>query len=147
VNLVKRYTAAGGIVVDEDQVLVLRRPSRDEVRLPKGHIEPGETIQEAALRETAEESGYRDLNIKADLGSQVVTFHHQGQYVIRRERYFLMSLLCQSREPSASGESQFESEWLTWEEALGALTFEAEQEWVRRARRLVVMTGAINDGP
>ena len=52
-----RYTAAGGVVVRGEDVLVLRRPGRDEIRLPKGHVEPGEGLAEAALRETREETG------------------------------------------------------------------------------------------
>jgi len=56
-----RYTAAGGVVVDAERVLVLRRPSRDEVRLPKGHIEKGESAQETALREVME--GIRQLSL------------------------------------------------------------------------------------
>jgi hypothetical protein len=34
------------------------------------------------------------------------------------------------------GEAQFEPEWLAWDETLAELTFEAEREWVRRARQL-----------
>lgn len=141
---VKRYIAAGGVVADYDRVLVLNRPSRHEVRLPKGHIRPGETVREAALRETSEESGYIDLTIAGDLGSQVVTFTHQGEHVVRRERFFLMSLLHRREEPQGSSEAQFEPEWLTWEEAVVALSFEAEREWVRRARRLAVRRGLID---
>lgn len=136
-NSAKRYLAAGGVVVDEDRVLVLRRPSRDEVRLPKGHVELGETPREAALRETREESGYNALGIAADLGTQVVSFDHQGRHVIRDERYFVMRLLRRSRLPPATGEAQFEPQWLPWEDALEALSFEAEREWVRRARGLI----------
>jgi ADP-ribose pyrophosphatase YjhB (NUDIX family) len=40
--------------------MLLIRPSRDEVRLPKGHVEAGETLRAAALREVAEETGYDD---------------------------------------------------------------------------------------
>lgn len=128
-----RYTAAGGVIVQDGRVLTLRRPSRGEVRLPKGHVEPGESAQETALRETREESGYADLILKTDLGAQVVRFAHAERHVVRTERYFLMTL---ADEPtlSSNGEEQFEPIWLTWNEALAALTFEAEREWVRRAQ-------------
>jgi Uri superfamily endonuclease/ADP-ribose pyrophosphatase YjhB (NUDIX family) len=128
-----RYTAAGGVVTQGEQVLVLLRPSRDEVRLPKGHIEPGESARATALRETREESGYRELSVEADLGTQRVTFDHRGRHYVRTERYFLMALADGAR--SDGGEQQFEPSWLPWDEALAALTFEAEREWVRRAKR------------
>ena len=129
-----RYAAAGGVVVSGDRVLALRRPSRGEVRLPKGHVELGEDVQVAALRETREESGYADLVLKADLGTQVVEFDHEGRHVVRTERYFLMTLADDAGSVPADGEEQFEPEWLTWGDALATLTFEAEREWVRRAR-------------
>lgn len=136
-----RYNAAGGVVVQFDQrdeagdrVLVLRRPSRDEVRLPKGHIKKGESPYDAARREVTEESGYSDLEGIADLGVQVVEFSYQGMHVVRDEHYYLMGL-CTSlqveREPT---DHQFIPDWLTWDQALAELSFPAEHEWVRRAR-------------
>jgi 8-oxo-dGTP pyrophosphatase MutT (NUDIX family) len=128
------YAAAGGVVVCDGCVLVLRRPSRDEMRLPKGHVEPGEDAQTTALREVREESGYDGLVVQADLGEQRVEFDHAGRHVVRTERYFLMALA----DPDAAslrGEAQFEPEWLTWDEALAELTFEVEREWVRRAKK------------
>ena len=131
-----RYTAAGGVVVHDGRVLVLRRPGRGEVRLPKGHVEPGESPRETALREVSEESGCADLEVRADLGTQVVEFDHEGRHVVRSERYFLMMPVGQAFEPALRGEPQFEPVWLTWDEALASLTFEAEREWVRRAREV-----------
>lgn len=141
-----RYTAAGGVVARDGRVLVLRRPNPPsvppnggeeggEVRLPKGHVDPGETVQETALREVREESGYAGLTIEADLGAQLVEFDHKGRRVVRTERYFLMAL-ADDASPPDGGEEQFEPVWLTWDEALAALTFEAEREWVRRARAI-----------
>lgn len=121
------------------RVLVLRWPQRDEVRLPKGHVEPGETVEQAALRETAEESGYVDLEIVADLGCQGVRFEDEERRVERVERYFLMALRGDMEAPRRRGETKFDPEWLTWDEALKKLTFRAEKEWVRRAKCL--MTG------
>jgi 8-oxo-dGTP pyrophosphatase MutT (NUDIX family) len=134
---IERYVTAGGVIVHGDQVLVLCWSSRDEVRLPKGHVEPGETVQEAALREAGEESGYLDVEIVADLGQQRVTFDNGDRRVARCERYFLMTLPGDPGSPRGLGESKFDPLWLTWDMALGTLTFEAEREWVRRARRLV----------
>jgi 8-oxo-dGTP pyrophosphatase MutT (NUDIX family) len=133
---VVRYTAAGGVVVHDGRVLVLCRPGKGEVRLPKGHVEPGEEVQAAALRETREESGYTGLIVRADLGTQVVEFDHGRRRVVRDERYFLMALAGDPDSP-AGGEEQFEPVWLTWEQALAALTFEPEREWVRRAKRMI----------
>jgi len=129
------YLAAGGVVVRDDLVLVLLRPSRDEVRLPKGHVEPGEDAETTALREVREESGYGGLVVQADLGEQVVEFNYKGKHVVRTERYFLMALADPAASPSDS-EKQFEPRWLAWDEALAELTFEPEREWVRRARRM-----------
>ena len=93
----KRYAAAGGMVIDDGRMLVLDRPSRGEVRLPKGHMEAGEDAAETALRETMEESGYADLGIVADLGSQVVEFEFEGDHVVRTEHYFLLALVSETQ--------------------------------------------------
>jgi 8-oxo-dGTP pyrophosphatase MutT (NUDIX family) len=133
---IERYIAAGGVVVEDERVLVLRWPSRGEIRLPKGHVETGETVREAAIREVSEESGYTRLEIEADLGRQRVAFDDEGRHVVRTERYFLMRLAGEADRPSGSGEAKFDPVWLSWDEALDALTFEAERNWVRRARRV-----------
>ena len=49
--MIRAYASAGGLVVEAGRVLVLERPGRRELRLPKGHIEPGETPRQAALRD------------------------------------------------------------------------------------------------
>jgi len=121
------------VIAPDGQVLVLERPARGEVRLPKGHVEAGETPRQAALREVAEESGFRHLRILADLGTQQVAFDYQGRHYERTEHYFLM--LSQNAEtPETPPEAQFIPRWLPWEEAERALTFEAERRWLRRAR-------------
>ena len=132
---VLRYRAAGGVIVRDGQVLVLRRPSRAEVRLPKGHVEPGEDDRAAALREMHEETGLDGLQIGPDLGEQRVTFARGGRLVERSERFFLCGV--QPGSGQHEREAQFEPLWLPWDEALVALTYQAEREWVRRAWRMV----------
>jgi 8-oxo-dGTP pyrophosphatase MutT (NUDIX family) len=130
-----RYQAAGGVVVDGDRVLVLRRPSRDEVRLPKGHMKKGETPTKTALREVTEESGYADLEVIGDLGCQVVEYDYAGVHVVRDEYYYRMRLLSDRQAGREEQELQFVPDWVSWDEALSTLTYQAEREWVRRARQ------------
>ena len=55
--------AAGGVVWRRGaggvEVAVAHRPHRDDWSLPKGKLDPGETWEEAALREVHEEIGFR----------------------------------------------------------------------------------------
>jgi 8-oxo-dGTP pyrophosphatase MutT (NUDIX family) len=138
---VHRYRAAGGVIVDAGgtRVLVLYRPGRlgpdgrPEVRLPKGHIRPEEHRQACALREVAEESGYSNLSVLADLGDRRIEFEWQGQRLVRDEAYFLMQVAGCGSEPDSQGETQFKPEWLPWDRALVCLTFQAERDAVQRA--------------
>ena len=133
-----RYTAAGGVVTNHDysQTLLLIRPERDEVRLPKGKIEAGESLEESAYREVQEETGYGDLEIIESLGEQLIAFLLDGQAVQRTEYYFLMRALSDRRvERPPKDAAQFFTIWAPWETSLEYLTFEAEKDWVERALR------------
>lgn len=130
----KKYAAAGGVVIEQGKVLLLDRPGRGEVRLPKGHIDPGESAEQAALRETVEESGYSDLEIIADLGNKLVTFYTEGDHYERSEHYFLMRLTGWSQiERDVQDAEQFTPIWLPIDEAVGTLTYESERLAAQRA--------------
>jgi 8-oxo-dGTP pyrophosphatase MutT (NUDIX family) len=140
----KHHITAGGVVLDDrDCVLTLVRDvERDggqvhEVRLPKGHIDPGETPEAAALREVREESGYAGLEIEVDLGTAHSEFDFRGKHHTRDERYFLMRLTRPERqapEPTGPEEALFSPEWLELEEAEKRLSYASEREFARRAR-------------
>ncbi len=141
------YRAAGGVVVDDaGRVLLLARhverrgATIHEIRLPKGHIDPGETPAEAALREVCEESGYCHLQIIADLGEAHVSFDYRHKHVERDERYFLMRLTRSGQQAQQfhnehSEEALFVPFWADSPEAAEALlTYESEKQFLRRAR-------------
>jgi len=46
------------VAFTEDKFLMVYNQRRNGWEMPGGHIEPGETLEEAAEREFAEESGY-----------------------------------------------------------------------------------------
>ena len=64
-------TSAGGLVINsEGKVLMIKR--RGKWDLPKGKTEAGETYEQTAQREVAEETGIHDLEIVKPL---LTTFH------------------------------------------------------------------------
>lgn len=134
------YRAAGGVVIDSARrVLLIERTveGNHEIRLPKGHIDPGESPETAAMREVCEETGYCDLRILAHLGHQRVEFDRIDAHVVRDESYYLMQLASQQRqEPqfASAREALFRNRWVeSFAEAETLLTFEAEKDAVRRA--------------
>jgi ADP-ribose pyrophosphatase YjhB (NUDIX family) len=62
----------------------------------KGHVEPGETIEQAALRETAEEMSLRGLKLRQPLGTIDFWFREKyrvgskGMLIHKFVHYFLM---------------------------------------------------------
>jgi bis(5'-nucleosidyl)-tetraphosphatase len=66
---VQKTRCAGGIVIGDGGTLALVRSKNSQSWLfPKGHLEEGETDEDAARREIAEETGLTNLEYIDDLG-------------------------------------------------------------------------------
>ena len=141
-------TSAGGIVIREAReglslVVGMRRRDRDAVTwtLPKGTPNPGETIEETALREVAEETGL-EVRIVAPLDSIQYTFVQSGTRIHKTVHYFLM-------EPVGGDLSRHDHEfervrWVSLNEAPELLTFPTERALVATAAdRLADRTGTV----
>lgn len=66
---VKQTFSAGGVVLNEQGQILVVNQQHDSWSLPKGHIDPEETLIDAAKREIYEESGLRDLRYVRELGT------------------------------------------------------------------------------
>ena len=92
--------AAGGIVhrgKGEDlEVLVVHRPRYEDWSLPKGKLDPGETLEESALREVEEETGFR-----ARLGRHVGNIEYRDRHGrFKRVDWWLMEPVDGAFEPN-----------------------------------------------
>ncbi|MBN2664545.1 MAG: NUDIX domain-containing protein [Bacteroidales bacterium] len=82
-------TAAGGLVINPlKKILAIK--NRNIWQLPKGHIEEGETISEAAIREVSEEAGIGTPIIIEHLPSTFHTFKKNGKLHLKQTYWFKM---------------------------------------------------------
>jgi len=82
--------AAGGLVKNkEDEILFIFRNSKWD--LPKGKVDKGETIEDAAIREVEEETGVKKLKIDSFLKKTYHIFKRNGTYKLKETHWFLMT--------------------------------------------------------
>ena len=135
------YAAAGGVVVRQGQLLLLHKHRQNEYVLPKGHVEEGETLEQTAVRETQEETGYAHLRVRHNLGTLQAKFVYQERLTVRDETYFIMSLLDEARvAPGDYDDARHDAEtfhrvWVPVETAAARLTFEPARTFVAQATK------------
>lgn len=79
---------AAGCVVQNQQNAYLWIERNGKWDLPKGKVEPGEGIEEAAVREVEEETGIGALTLTADLGKTYHTYEEAGIPVLKTTFWF-----------------------------------------------------------
>lgn len=80
--------AAGGVVVVDGKIVSITRNGIPD--LPKGHIEKGETPEQAALREVEEETGINKLRIVRELPSTWHCYQLGVEWRLKRTWWYLM---------------------------------------------------------
>jgi mutator protein MutT len=124
--------SAGGVVYrrvgGEVEVVIAEQHDRitaaQTTRLPKGKIDAGETAEEAAVREVAEEIGVRS-RVVSSLGSVQYTYDDSDGPVSKEVHFFLMEWV--DSEALERDDEMDEIYWLSIAEAQQKLTFESEQ--------------------
>ncbi len=129
--------AAGGVVwrrnsEGELEVILVHRPRYDDWSLPKGKLDPGETDEEAALREVEEETC-----VVGALGPELPTttyLDRSGKH--KRVRYWAMTVV--SGTPTGANEVD-RAEWVGFHAASERISYERDVMVLR------ALPGAIGD--
>ncbi|MBK7878459.1 MAG: NUDIX domain-containing protein [Planctomycetes bacterium] len=126
IDLRRTPTHAGGLVHrthDGAREYLVVTSSKNPAHwvLPKGHLDPGETAEETAVREVEEESGVR-ATLEAPLGETELALPHERQ----RIRWYVM--LRVDERPASEGR---QVAWLRASAAIARLSFEDARELVR----------------
>ncbi len=112
--------AAGGIVwrrVDATvEIVLVHRPAYDDWAFPKGKLEPGESDEEAALREVEEETSLV-CQLGAELGT---TSYHDAKGRPKIVRYWAMTPVGGVLTPANEID---EARWVSRSEAAGLLSY------------------------
>jgi ADP-ribose pyrophosphatase YjhB (NUDIX family) len=138
-------TSAGGLVLDKrtpdaSVVLIGRLDRRGRLlwSLPKGHLEAGETREDAAIREIAEETGIRG-RIVASLGSIDFWFTAEGRRIHKTVHHFL--LLAEGGELSDEDVEVTEVAWVPLTQAPERLAYATERALLAKVPALLARAG------
>jgi len=113
--------AAGGVVRRDGKVLVVHRPRYDDWTLPKGKLDPGETDEEAAVREVEEETGLR-----CRMGRELPSIHYEDRRGRSKQvRYWEMEPVSGEFTPNDEVDGV---RWLPPEEARALMTYDRDRE-------------------
>jgi 8-oxo-dGTP pyrophosphatase MutT (NUDIX family) len=82
--------AGGGLVGNGEgkYLFMLRRGIWD---LPKGKLDPGETIEQCAVREVGEETGLRGVQLEGPLLVTYHTYDENGKHILKESHWFRMN--------------------------------------------------------
>jgi 8-oxo-dGTP pyrophosphatase MutT (NUDIX family) len=127
--------SAGGVVVRGDATIVIvptRRGAQGQqvLALPKGHVDPGETPDQTALREVREETGV-DAELVEKLGEVRYFYQRGGKRIFKRVAFYLFEYLGGSLDDHDDEVEQ--ARWMPLAEAAQALSYEGEREMAARA--------------
>ena len=127
--------SAGGLVVDksgEQGLLIGRIDKRGRMlwSLPKGHIEAGESPEDAALREVLEETGIKS-SITRSLGVIDFWFMAEGKRIHKTVHHFLFSELSGTLEPQVSEVD--EVKWFPLDDIAKTLAYPDERKLIQRS--------------
>lgn len=80
--------AAGGFIEKDNEILFIHRQGIWD--LPKGKLEKGETIKNAAIRECEEECGIKQLSITKQLSSSFHLYKYKKGFALKQSYWFYM---------------------------------------------------------
>ena len=141
--------SAGGIVFrrppEQLARFLLIRDSYDNWGFPKGHLEESETPAEAALRETAEETGLEQLILQGPIRVIDWHFRFRGRHIHKYCHFFLFESPDGDAAPQRD-EGITACRWCVLEEALEVLSYDNARGVLKRAGEMVRTLVAIGKG-
>lgn len=106
--------AAGGLIQNKDKYLFIKRLGKWD--LPKGKLDKGETIKEAAIRECEEECAVTDLKILNPLPDTYHIYEYKTGFALKVTYWFHMETDSDKKLIPQTEENIEEVRWFTLDE-------------------------------
>jgi 8-oxo-dGTP pyrophosphatase MutT (NUDIX family) len=141
----RRETSAGGVVFRmapgpegsaARPLFLLIRDSYRNWGFPKGHVEPGELPEAAALREVGEETGLRALSLRGSVETIDWYFRLRGRLIHKVCHFFLMETDEAETAPQRT-EGITACRWAAYDEACEVISYANAREVLRRANEMI----------
>lgn len=129
--------SAGGVILEDGTVLLIlvKNLKGDHVwTFPKGHLEPGETPEAAALREVTEETGW-DCEITSPLYKAEYSFMRGEMLVDKEVQWFLVKRVGGDGLPRTPDEV-LDMKWLPLAEAENELVYKSDLDLIDLLKKL-----------
>lgn len=136
----RRETSAGGVVFrlhEGRPLFLLIRDSYRNWGFPKGHLEPGEEAEAAALREVREETGLADLDVRGSIATIDWYFRFRGRLIHKVCHFFLMETGDEATSPQRA-EGITACRWATFDDGMASISYENARDVLERANEMVV---------
>lgn len=136
--MTESHVSAGGLVYrikdGVTQIVLISRLGGKVWCLPKGHVEPGESFEQAALREVREETGV-DGEIIQKLGDVQYWYYDRWEKkrIFKTVHFFLLHY-CSGDVQNHDHEVD-EACWFFIEDVLSRLSYPSEKEIYQRGKR------------
>lgn len=136
-----REPTAGGIVFrmtpdQKDIEILLIQDSKNRWTIPKGHIEPGETAKQTAVREIGEESGLKHVDVLAWLGKIHFKYRRLDKLVLMTTQVYLVQSLDKNEHPTKE-KWMNGIRWFTFADALDAIEYADIEKLMLIAKRKI----------
>lgn len=138
---VVREPTAGGIVYrmsrdNKDIEILLIQDSKGRWTIPKGHIEPGETAKQTAVREIGEETGLFHIEVMMWLGKIHFQYRRLDKLVLMMTQIYLVRAL-DDRETAHKEQWMKEIRWFKFNDAIDAIEYEDIQKLMLLAKNKI----------
>jgi ADP-ribose pyrophosphatase YjhB (NUDIX family) len=102
---IAEHISCGGVIARKEGdtvfIALISEPRLSEHVLPKGHLEPGESLEQAARREIAEEAGISDLVLVCKLGvKERLDFQKRAWKVTHYYLFTTLQSVCTPTDPN-----------------------------------------------
>jgi len=132
--------SAGGLIEKNGKILMILMKTITGKKVwtfPKGHIEPGEDPQGAALREVFEETGIKcEVKEETEFFVSHYFFNRNGEKVEKKVYWYIMKPIEDTGSIQTPEEIE-ETKWVDFDEGMKIAQYESDMEMITRLRKKI----------